>query len=398
MPYRISSTWFHRLLALSLPVILTACGGGSSTPNSAVTAPLPALHTSSKEGSNAPPTPSLYAYVTNYDTNNVSVFKVNIATGTLTWMSDSPTGTGPGSAVVDATGTHIYVPNFDSNDISVYAIDARNGALKQIGTPVIAGIWPAAFGITPSGRFAYVANFISNSVSIFRIDATTGALSNVGTVPAGTNPRYLVIDPTGRFVYTANWGSKDITIFAVNATTGILTQVGSPLAVKGTPFNLTSDRAGSHLYLTDFLNISGATGVSVLHIDQSTGALTAVGLNAATGPHPVSMTLDTSGRFAYVANNLNGAGGNSVSAFTVDTNSGAITPIDCVCGQSGYAAGTNPSSVTASPTGTHLYVSNVTSNDITVYSIHSSSGALTRVGTTTAGAYPMGIAFTPVPM
>jgi 6-phosphogluconolactonase (cycloisomerase 2 family) len=399
MPNRINSTQLKRLLAFAMFLSLVACGGSGSTPTSVPSDVLPALQTSARETPNTSPTPTSYAYVANYDTNDISAFKVDVATGALTWVGNTPTGTGPGSVVVNSKGTRAYVPNYDSNDISVYNIDASNGTLRQIGGAVATGTWPAALSIAPSGRFAYAANFISNSISIFRIDATSGALTNLGTVATGTNPRHLVIEPTGRFVYTANWGSRNISVFAIDATTGSLIPVGSPLSVSGTPFNLTTDRAGSHLYMTDFLNVAGGNSVSLLHIDQTTGALTADSAVTSAGAHPIAMVLDASGRFAYVANNLNGAGGNSVSAFTVDTNSGAITPIDCGCGQSGYAAGTNPSSVTASPTGTHLYVSNVTSNDITVYSIHSSSGALTRVGTTTtAGAYPMGIAFTPVPM
>ena len=397
MPYQINSARLGRLLACAMVLSLVACGGGGSTPTSAVSEVLPALQASSREVSNNSTPLIRYAYVPNYDTNDVSTFKVNATTGALNWVSNVPTGTGPGSVVVDATGTHAYVPNFDSNDISAYAIDANSGALKQIGTPVATGLWPAALSISPSGRFAYVANFISNNISIFLIDAVTGGLSSMGTATTGINPRYLVIDPTGRFVYTANWGSRDVSIFAANADTGLLTQIGSPLAVNSTPFNLTADQAGSHLYMTNFLGVAGANSVSVLHIDPTSGTLTDGGANVAAGAHPIAMAMDPTGHFAYVVNNLNGVGGNSVSAFSVDTVSGVITPIDCGCGQYGYAAGMNPSSVTISPSGTHLYVSNVTSNDIVIYTIHSSSGALTRVGsTTTAGAYPMGIAFTPV--
>jgi len=399
VPYHINSIQPQRLLAFVMTLSLVACGGGGSTPTSAVSDALPALQASSREAStpSVSNTPIRYAYVPNYDTNDISVFRVNATTGALTWVSNTSTGTGPGALVVDATGSHAYVPNFDSNDISTYAIDARNGSLKQVGAPVSTGTWPAALRIAPSGRFAYVANFISNSISIFRVDAATGALSNIGTISTGINPRHLVIEPTGRFIYTANWGSKDVSIFTVDANTGSLTQVGLPLTVSSTPFNLTADQTGSHLYMTNFLSAAGVNSVSVLHIDQATGTLTDGGANVAAGAHPIAMTMDSTGQFAYVANNLNGAGGNSVSAFAVDATSGIVTAIDCACGQSDYVAGTNPSALTVSPAGSHLYVSNVTSNDIVIYAIHPASGALTRVSSiTTAGTYPMGITFTPV--
>lgn len=383
----------YRLLLAALVSSLVACGGGATHSSTSESDPITALQMQTPQTASEA---SRFAYVPNYDTNDISVFRVNAATGGLSWVSNTPAGTGPGAVVVDAAGKHAYVPNYDSNNISVYTIARRSGALIPTGAPVATGIWPTSLSIAPTGRFAYVSNFASNSVSIFSVDPASGALSNIGTAPTGINPRYLVIEPSGRYLYTANWGSKDITVFAADATTGLLTQIGLPFAVPGTPFNLSADRTGTHLYMTDFLSRAGTNGLSSLRIDPESGSLTNEGINLAAGAHPNAISMDPSGRFVYVVNSLDGAGGNSVSAYTVASGAESLTPVECTCGQADYTTGSNPASANVSPSGTHLYVANVTSNDITIFTIHATSGALSKVGSTsTAGTYPMGITFTP---
>jgi YVTN family beta-propeller protein len=82
---------------------------------------------------------------------------------------------------VDSAGKFAYVTNFESNDVSMYTIDATTGALTPIGT-IAAGQSPTSIAIHPSGKFAYVTNSASNDVSIYSVDAATGALTLIGTI------------------------------------------------------------------------------------------------------------------------------------------------------------------------------------------------------------------------
>ena len=61
----------------------------------------------------------------------------------------------------------------------------------------------------------------------------------------------------------------------------------------------------------------------------------------AAGSGPFSVSVDPSGKFAYVAN----SGSNDVSAYTINATTGALTPIGAV-----VAAGTGPRSVTTTGT------------------------------------------------
>jgi DNA-binding beta-propeller fold protein YncE len=61
--------------------------------------------------------------------------------------------------------------------------------------------------------------------------------------------------------------------------------------------------------------------------------------------------------------------------FAIDGTTGALTPLP----DSPFPAGTNPGSVTVDPSGSFVYVANVTSNDISAYAMDSTTGALTAV-------------------
>src|SRR5882724_4264590 len=86
--------------------------------------------------------------------------------------------------------------------------------------------------------------------------------------------------------------------------------------------------------------------------------------NSPMNAHDIATT-----HFVYVMN----ATSNNVSAYTVNAQTGALTPV----ANSPFAAGTQPSAMTIAPSGAHSYVSNAGSNDISGYSISGSTGALT---------------------
>jgi 6-phosphogluconolactonase (cycloisomerase 2 family) len=89
-------------------------------------------------------------------------------------------GGGPTSIAVDPTGRFAYVANSNSNDISTFTINAATGALTPLGAPLATSPTPAGIAVDASGRFAYVTSYNSNTVTAYRINSTTGALSQVG--------------------------------------------------------------------------------------------------------------------------------------------------------------------------------------------------------------------------
>ena len=91
-------------------------------------------------------------------------------------------------------------------------------------------------------------------------------------------------------------------------------------------------------YATDAINDENGT-ISAYTINATSGALTPLpGAPFAAGSSPVFLAVDSTGKFAYVANATTA----SVSAYTIDPTSGALTPV----AGSPFAPGTEPTCIT----------------------------------------------------
>src|SRR6266849_2313018 len=198
-------------------------------------------------------------------------------------------------------------------------------------------------------KFAYVANDGSSNVSAYTINSTTGALSPVTGSPfaAGSFPFSVAVDPTGKFAYVANacgvtcTVSGNVSAYTIDSTTGALSPVpGSPFAAGSFPISVAVDPSGKFAYVVDFFG-----GVSAYTINSTTGALSPVpGSPFAAGSGPRSVAVVPSGKFAYVTNqcgNVFCSVSGSVSAYTIDSTTGALSPVP----GSPFAAGTFPLSV-----------------------------------------------------
>ena len=328
----------------------------------------------------ANPTPG-FAYVANYFGDNVSAYRINSSTGALSAVAGSPfaAGSAPRSVTVDPSGRFAYVANFGDGTVWAYTINSATGALRAVsGSPFAAGRYPGSVTVDPSGRFAYVANASDNNVSAYSINRSTGALRAVAGSPfaTGSGPVSVTMDPSGQFAYVANASDNDVSAYSINSSTGALSTIaGSPFAAGKEPYSATVDPSGRFAYVANQCSpssahcVGGYSNVSAYTLNSSTGALrTIAGSPFGAGKNPVSVTVDPSGRFAYVANVF----GDNVSAYTINRSTGALHAI----AGSPFAAGGYPYSVTVDPSGRFAYVANYDVNTISAYTINSSTGAL----------------------
>jgi 6-phosphogluconolactonase (cycloisomerase 2 family) len=351
-----------------------------------------------------------FAYVANSASNpgTVSAYTIDATSGVLTAMAGSPVAAdaNPQSVIIEPTGRFAYVPNIGANfgngDLSAYTINSNSGVLTAIpGSPFASGLIPQFITVHPNGKFAYVTNFTSNNVWAYIIDANTGALTAVAgsPFPAGamnTVPRSVTIDPSGKFAYIpsldGNTGAGTILAYTIDANTGALAAVaGSPFAAGTYPWVVTIDPSGKFAYVA---NVDSGD-VSAYAIDASSGALTAISGSpfGVGGPNtsPRAVTIDPSGKFAYVGSGLVGSAGN-VWAFRINASTGALAAIS----GSPFTAGTSPSIVSVDPSGTFVYVPNILSNNISAFTINPTTGALTAVAGSpfgTGGSFPSATAY-----
>lgn len=356
-------------------IILAACSGGGGSGAASTIVPRFAYVVNNG-------TSDISAYAIEATTGALT--QIPCGGGTACNADNFLAGTGPTSASVDPSGKFAYVANAGSNDVSAYTVDGT-GALTPIacdsGCSIFisanfaAGANPSSVTVDPSGRFAYVTNVGSSDISAYKIDPGTGALTSVGApVVLISSPVSVSVDPSGRFAYVT-YGSG-VLAYKIDFGTGALTSIGTAAAGTG-PLSVAVDPSGKFVYVAN----NGTGDVSVFQIDTSTGALTSIGTVAA-GTSPLSVAVDPSGKFVYVANN--GAGSGDVSAYRIDATTGALTPIPCrdalpICNVDNFLAGGGPTSISVEPFGKFVYVTNSTSNDVSAYTIDANTGALTPI-------------------
>lgn len=112
-----------------------------------------------------------------------------------------------------------------------------------------------------------------------------------------------------------------------------------------------------------------------IELSSIAGSPFTTGASSGRDPSPMSVAVDPSGNFAYVADfNGNGTTG-YVSAYTINSSTGALTAIT----GSPFTAGNQPESVMVDPSGSSVCVANFFDNTVSGYSIDSSTGALTAL-------------------
>jgi DNA-binding beta-propeller fold protein YncE len=131
--------------------------------------------------------------VANRLSNDVSAFTMS-GEGSLSPVPGSPfpAGTSP-SGVSAADGYPLgftYVANSQSNNVSGYSIDNATGVLTLVpGSPFASGTLPSGVAVASNDRWVYAANSGSNTLSVFAV-GQGGVLTPVDGSPfrVGTSP------------------------------------------------------------------------------------------------------------------------------------------------------------------------------------------------------------------
>jgi len=280
---------------------------------------------------------------------------------------------------------YVYATIPAANQIIAYREDPNSGVLTQLsGSPYSVGDGAISLVLHPSGKYLYVANpgQLENDISQFTI-ASDGTLTEpnarVSVAPNASQPTLLAMDPAGTYLYVMNVGSSNISVFSIASGTGVLTQVAnSPVQIGSPLLNMQLTPSGNFLYVsTASLPLGSIIGFSV-----NAGQLSLLGTTPTDGINPHGLAIDLGGTFLYAAN---GGASNSISVFTISS-SGSLaevqgSPINEVNSNS------DPFTLILDPSGTYLYVANLGSSNVAVYSITSGLPSPLTSSTTTFGPF-----------
>ncbi len=320
---------------------------------------------------------TLLVYVTNENSNNVSVINRQTEEVVATVMVGSmPKGIAAGKR---REHLKVYVANSGSNSISV--IDPTINKVEN-EIPIRFGSQPvgiAVAGISPDKELIFVTNYQSNSVSV--VDAAN--YREVEKIDVGNGPVAVALDPPvegligTKFltledinilrnyresffnVYIANMNSNNISVIRFNTLTNRTEEVIN-IGVEWRPAALTVDYQRGKVYVVNY----GSDKLSVVDILQiikgnSAGAVSAI-TNAGTSMTGViaDPTLDRvyllkeePGEIAIIRPSAEGP----------NTFKTAITPIMGTIG-----VGISPKSFILDPEARKFYVVNRGANNVTV--------------------------------
>jgi|688.fasta_scaffold12154_6 6-phosphogluconolactonase len=299
-------------------------------------------------------------------TNAIGVYRLSSEDGGLTPLVEQPLE-GPGPMAVNAESRRLYAVNYPDK-IHAYEIDAGSGSLKSLADVQLPGR-PEYLALDRRGRFLLAAMYHQQQVLVCPLDGQgRPQVDQVQVLASGLRPHSILSDRHDKFVYVPCAG--EIWQYAwTEDGTGLGAQ---PVARHKAP----KDSRPRHLWFhpnKDWLYVVNESGRSLTfyRVAPDTGGLTAV-QTLSTVPEDVvkgsgaDVHVTPDGRFVYASTREH----DSIAGFTIDQNSGEITPL----GQTATARG--PRDFAIDPSGRFL-VAGGTGRAIVVHAIDQETGQTT---------------------
>lgn len=262
------------------------------------------------------------AYVTNSNSTTISIIdtKTNKVTGIIDGFD------GPSGMVISPSGRRAYVNNYGAGDRSGLARSVRFVSLVSntiIGEEIIVDQAPAALAMSPDGQYVYVISYVdgnpgTGTMSIIRTSDNTV----IDVIPGFSGPFSIALTPNGKYAYITNFGSNNFT------------PIGTTVTV---------------------VNAREHTIVATIDL----------------GIQPSGVAITPDGHFAYVTN-YNTLYANSTNFTGLTAGQGTVNIINVKKKKlipPTIAVGQSPNSIAIAPDGKHAYVTNFTSNVVTVIKI-----------------------------
>lgn len=276
----------------------------------------------------------------------------------------------PSYLVLSPSGRHLYAVNEQAGGgVTALAVDAP-GKLRVLNRQSTGGSAPCHLSLVADGKFLLSANYGSGDVAVHpvRADGSLGQRTHLVKHPGTTPHAHQVLpDPTGRFVLAVDLGTDTIHTSTLSAD-GRLTEVAqSKVAAGAGPRHLAFHPSGRFAYVANELN-STITVCAVAAGRLTPGASLSTVPAGAPPNYPGEVIVSPDGRFVYLTNR----GHNSIAVFAVESAGARLRLIATPsCG------GDWPRHCALDPSGRLLFVANQRSNAVTTFHRDQRTGALT---------------------
>ncbi|HEY4217882.1 MAG TPA: beta-propeller fold lactonase family protein [Gemmatimonadaceae bacterium] len=327
---------------------------------------------------------------TSAGTSAAQTFTVNPPLPTLASISPN-TGAQGGVQTITVTGTN-FVSGATTVEVSGTNVTVSNVSVAS-ATSLTADFTVAAGAVLGARDVTVMTAGGTSSAQTFTIVVapTITTFDALATHLQATQPSRLRWTTSNAATCTIDNGVGTVTscndsLFVTPGTTKTYTLTATSAGASTTAtFQLFANEPGRFVYSTSS-NGANTTHVHQFSLDATTGDLTAIGSgNVSAGGGTEGIAADPAGKFVYVTNNSS----NNVQMYSIDQTTGALTSLGTV------GTGTQPREIAVDPTGRFAYVVNNNgggTGSISRYTIDGSTGLLTANGTTPIGTNPQGIA------
>jgi 6-phosphogluconolactonase len=224
-------------------------------------------------------------------------------------------------------------------------------------------------------------------VEVLGTDSMGALTTGVDSESPGSQTHEVVFSPDGKFVFVPCKGSDKIAQFKYTASSGML-DANTPPSVASAggagPRHMAFSPDGKHAYVIDE---TGNT-METMTYDAAQGVLTRVGAvtTLPTGFSGMStaaeVVISPNGKFVYGSNRVVGDNGDIV-VYSVSSDDGALTLVDHT-----DSHGQTPRHFSIDPSGRALFVANLDSSQVAIFTIDTATGKLTFATSTDVGLKP----------
>ncbi len=366
-----------------------------------------------------PATQDYFVYVGTYtrgESKGIYLYRFDESTGRLSSLGLVAEMASPSFVVTSPNHHYLYalseMPDRSANaprshgpvlgSISSFAINPKTGALKFLDSASSGGVGPAHVGLDQTGKILFVANYGSGSVASYAIrpDGSIGAMTGFDQHHGhSVNPQRqswphaheAVVSPDNRFLYTPDLGLDRVLIYRINEAKRTITPNNPAYGAVNPglgPRHIAFAPNGKFAYVVCEMG----SAVVAFSYDSKTGALTPI-QTISTLPAGFSgqsaaaeVQIDKTGRFLYASNR----GQNTITEFDIDKSTGKLTPVQNISIQ-----GEIPRNFVIDPTGRYLLVANQDSNNMVVFKIDAANGHLAPAGQNLPIGAPVCLQFVP---
>ena len=278
-------------------------------------------------------------------------------------------GSNPPPGSVPA-GSELFYLGDNAGRIHGYGLDPVSGNLTPIAVNNMPTAADVGLAVDSGGMVLYSSNAAINApnVSSWIVDKHTGVLtaSNSVSLPIYAH-RIAAIE---RNLYVISDPSKNNSMLfalSIDPVTAALKQLSPTVTLSGVPNDLAIAPSGSWMGLT-----SGTSGGDIEGVLRSpNGGATGLQLDSPVstgGDNPQSIRVTPDGKFVVVVNQ----GSDNLSVFSLDASTGALTSVP----GSPFPSGPQPGPMAIDPSGKFVLVADSGNNNLTPYTIDS-AGSLT---------------------